>query len=344
MKIDETNLTKNEARIDLGKGQIMPTNAKRKILTSDFFTRFGLVIAWGMVIVVFALLRPDVFFTLRNFQSILSIQSVLLIVALALMPAMAAGEYDLSVGGVVGVSLVMIGYLNILHHVPIGYAVLVAMGCGLVVGLVNAFFVVYIGIDSMVATLGMGTLLAGAAMGINNLSIGGISEVLVSMMRTKFLGIQLAFYYALFLTIVMWYVFKYTPLGRYIFFVGSGRNVARLTGIRVNAIRAGTLISSSLISAFAGVVLAGILGAAEPKAGPNYLLPAFAAVYLGSTAITPGRFNAWGLFIAVYFLATGITGLQLIGLSGWIEQVFYGGSVVLAVTFSYLAGHKRSNS
>lgn len=335
--------TQNENALPDGSGA-QAAAGKRKFFSPDLFTRYGLLIAWVIVIVVFAVLRPEVFFTLRNFQSILSIQSVLLIVSLALLPAMTAGEYDLSAGGVLGVSLVMIGYLNILKGVPIGYAILAAMGCGLLVGVVNAFFIVYIGIDSMVTTLGMGTLLAGAAMGINNLSIGGISPVLVSAMRTKLFGVQLAFYYALLLTIIMWYIFTYTPLGRYIFFVGAGRNVARLTGIRVNAIRAGTLIASSVISAFAGVVLAGILGSAEPKVGPNYLLPAFASAYLGSTAINPGRFNPWGTFIAVYFLVTGITGLQLIGLSGWIEQVFYGGSVILAVTFSYLAGHKKATA
>lgn len=315
--------------------------SNRKVFNSEFFTRYGLLIAWAIVIIIFTMLRPNVFFTLRNLQSILSLQSVLLIVSLALLPAMAAGEYDLSVGGVVGVSLVMLGYLNIMKGVPIGWAVLASLLCGLVVGIINAFFVIYVGIDSMVTTLGMGTLLTGAAMGINNLSIGGISEVLVQLCRTKVFGVQMAFFYALLLTLIMWYVFTFTPLGRYIFFVGAGRNVARLTGIRVDEIRAGTLIASSLLSALAGVVLGGLLGSAEPNIGPSYLLPAFAAAYLGSTTITPGRFNAWGVFIAVYFLVTGITGLQLIGMSGWIEQVFYGGSLIMAVTFSKLAGRKK---
>jgi len=340
MKNNPIDLNATETEQNL----ISEVKGQRKLNSSEFFTRYGLLIAWVLVIMVFAILRPDVFFTLRNFQSILSIQSVLLIVSLALLPAMAAGEFDLSVGGVVGLSLVMIGFLNVIKGVPIGWAIAAAMACGIIVGLVNAFFVVYIGIDSMVTTLGMGTLLYGVAMGVNNLSIGGISEILVKACRTKVLGVQMAFYYALILTIIMWYVFKYTPLGRYIFFVGAGRNVARLTGIQVNAIRAGTLIASSVISAFAGVVLAGILGSAGPSVGASYLLPAFASAYLGSTAITPGRFNAWGLFIAVYFLVTGITGLQLIGLSGWIEQVFYGGSVILAVALSYIAGKKKSSS
>ena len=88
------------------------------------------------------------------------------------------------------------------------------------------------------------------------------------------------------------------------------------------------------------IILAGVLGSADPNAGGGYLLPPFAAAFLGATAITPGRFNPWGAFIAVYFLVTGIVGLQILGFSGWIEQVFYGGALVLAVVLSRIAAEK----
>lgn len=303
--------------------------------------RFGLLATWLAVIVVFSVLKPDVFFAVSNFRSILSSQAILLVLTLGLLPALAAGEYDLSAAGVLGVSLVLIGWLNVVHHWPIGAAIAVALAAGVLVGLANAFFVVVIGIESIVVTLGMGTLLAGAAIGINNLSIGGISDALVRVSRTQVLGLQAIFYYGLALTVLMWYVFRYTPLGRYLYFVGAGRNVARLSGIRVDLIRAGTLVTASVFAAVAGVLLAGLLGSSDPTIGPTFLLPAFASAFLGSTAITPGRFNPWGAFIAVYFLVTGITGLQLLGLSGWIEQAFYGGSLVIAVTFSKLAGMQR---
>jgi ribose transport system permease protein len=123
-------------------------------------------------------------------------------------------------------------------------------------------------------------------------------------------------------------------------FTGANREVARLSGINVDRLRAGSLIVSSLIGAVAAVILAGVLGSADPNAANGYLLPPFAAAFLGATAITPGRFNPWGAFIAVYFLITGIVGLQILGLSGWIEQVFYGGALVLAVTLSRLAANR----
>jgi len=301
-------------------------------------SRFGLVISWGLVVLIFSVLRPDTFATTGNFQTIFSSQAVMLVLALSLLPSLAAGEYDLSVAGTLGLSLVLIGYLNVLNGWPIGWAICVALASGVLVGLVNAFFIVVIGIDSLVVTLGSGTLLAGTALGINNLSLGGVSETLVTAMRYEIGGLQAAFYYALGLTVLLWYVFGYTPLGRYLFFVGAGRSVARLTGIRVDLLRVGTLVFAGFVAAAAGVMLAGLLGSVDPTVGPTFLLPAFASAFLGATAFTPGRFNPWGTFVAVYFLVTGITGLELMGLSGWIEQVFYGGSLIVAVTFSRLAG------
>ena len=146
------------------------------------------------------------------------------------------------------------------------------------------------------------------------------------------------------MTVLAWYVYARTPLGRYLYFVGSGRDVARLSGIKVDTLRAGALVAAGVISAFAGVVLAGVLGSSSPSVSGHYLLPAFAAVFLGATAITPGRFNPWGTFVGVYFLITGITGLELLGLIGWIEQVFYGAALIIAVALSRLAAGRTATS
>lgn len=311
---------------------------------AEILSKYGLLVVWGGVIAIFSVLRPDQFFTAANFETILASQAVLLIVTLGLLLPFAAGEYDLSIAGVLSVSLVLIGYLNVIQGWAIGWAIAVALASGLVVGISNALFIVGIGLDSIVVTLGTGTLLVGVGLGVNVQTTGGISDTLVKATRYDIAGLPLAFYYGLALTILLWYVFQYTPFGRYLLFVGSGREVARLAGVRVNALRAGSLVASALISAVAGVILAGWLSASDPNIGASYLLPAFAAAFLGATAITPGRFNPWGTFIAVYFLVTGITGLQLVGIVGWVEQVFYGGSLVAAVAFSHLAGRRLTRT
>lgn len=304
---------------------------------ADVGARYGILVVWGLVIALFGALRPETFLTTANFQTIFGSQAVLLILAIGLIISLTAGEFDLSFAGVMSVSLVLVGWLNVEHHWAIGPAVAAAIIAAILIGCINAFFVLVVGVESIVVTLGTGTLLVGVGIGINNLTIGGISQHLVDPVRAQLFGIPMSFYFGLLLTAIVWYVYRYTPLGRYLYFVGANREVARLTGVRVNAIRAGSLIATSTIAGVAGVVFAGTLGSADPNISTTFLLPAFASAFLGSTSIVPGRFNPWGTFIAVYFLITGITGLELLGLAGWVENVFYGGSLVLAVTFSRLA-------
>ena len=315
----------------------------RQVDLAEILWRYGILIVWLAIAIIFSILRPETFFTFGNLQTIAGSQAVLVVVALALVPTLTAGEFDASVSSVTGIALVLIGWLSVLHHWPIGLAILVALGVGLLVGAINAFFVIVAQVQSIVVTLGMGTLLIGAALGINSLSTGGISQGLVNATHFNVLGLPLAFYYGLLLTALFWYVYSFTPLGRYLYFVGAGRSVARLSGIPVDAIRASSFIAGSFFSALAGVILAGWISASDPNVGPTYLLPAFAAAFLGSSVLEPGRFNPWGTFIAVYFLVTGVVGLELLGLAGWIEQVFYGASLVLAVAVSRFATRRRLN-
>lgn len=308
----------------------------------DVVSRYAVIITWAAIILVFSILVPETFPTTGNFRTIFGSQSVLLITALGVLFPLAAREFDLSISGVLSISLVLVGYLNVVHDWPVAVACLVALSAGLLVGVVNAFFVVVVGVDSLIVTLGTGTLLTGVGLGLIPAAVAPIDQSLVDVMRTQFLGLPAAFYYVLGLTIVVWYVLSHTPLGRYLFFVGAGRNVARLAGVRVDAYRMGSLIASALLAALAGVVLAGLNGSADPNVGAGFLLPAYAAAFLGSTVFFSGRFNAWGTFVAVYFLVTGITGLQLLGISGWIEPVFYGASLVLAVAFSRIAERRSA--
>src|SRR6478752_5847253 len=261
---------------------------------SEFFRRYGLFVIWAAMILLFSTLRPSEFFTASNLQTILASQAVLLILALSLILPSSVGEFDLSIAGVLAISLVIVGWLNVLHHWTIGPTIAVAVLAGALTGVVNALLIVIVGLDSIVVTLGMGTVMGGLALGININTTGGISSSLVTASRHEMFTLPLAFYYGLLLCVVLWYVMRFTPLGRYMLFVGGGREVARLSGIRVTAIRAGALIACSTIAALDGVILAGWLGASDPNVGANYLLPAYAAVFLGATTVTPGRFNPWG--------------------------------------------------
>ena len=208
----------------------------------------------------------------------------------------------------------------------------------LAVGLVNGALITVLRIHSLIVTLGTGTFLHGVTLWISgSMTVSGISPALIeAVIVDRLFGIPLEFYYVLLLCAVLWYVLERTAAGRRILFVGRGRDVARLSGIDTDRVRRGCLLASSLMGALGGVLYAGTQGAADPSSGASFLLPAFAAAFLGSTSIIPGRFNPWGSLAAVYFLVTGITGLVFLGVSSFVQDMFYGGALVLAVTLSQL--------
>lgn len=317
--------------------------ADRRWLNAKSLEALALPIAWIVVIALFGYLRPDTFLTSANFSSILASQAVLVVVTLGLVVVLTCGDYDLSIASVVGLSGMIIAILNVNHQVPVGVAILAGLGSGLLVGFVNGFFVVVLQIDSLIVTLGMSTFVSGVVLWISNSNtLSGISTNLINpVIVWRLAGVPFEFYYAMILAIIIWYVYRYTPIGRRLLVVGRSREVARLSGIRVGAVRWGALTLSGLIGAFGGVLYTGTSGAAGPTSGLELLLPAFAAAFLGATTISPGRFNAWGTVIAVYFLVTGITGLQLLGAQNYVQNLFYGAALILAVSFSQIVRRRR---
>lgn len=315
-----------------------------RLTPAELGQRYALAAVWGLVVALFGALRPDTFLTTGNFQAIFGSQAVLVFLTLALIIPLTAGDYDLSIASVLSLAAMVVALLNVEHGWPVGWAVLAAVLAGCFVGLANGGLVVLLQLDPFIVTLGSATFVAGVVLWISDSrTIGGISDDLVDpVVVHDFLGVPLAFYYGLALCIAVWYVLEYTPLGRRLLFVGRGRSVARLSGVRVGRMRWGALVASATISAVAGVLYAGTTGGADPSSGANFLLPAFAAAFLGATSVSPGRFNAWGSIIAVYFLVTGITGLQLLGVESFVQQLFYGGALVLAVAVSRLVGGRRT--
>jgi ribose transport system permease protein len=228
--------------------------------------------------------------------------------------------------------------LNVNCGLPIGVAVAAALASGLLIGLVNGFFVLYFRMNSLIVTMGVGTFMHGVTLWLGDQqTISGVSDALVNaVIVARLLGVPLGFYYALILCALLWYALTYTTIGRRLLFVGRGREVARLSGIAVDRVRLGGFLCSGLMGAIAGVLYVGTTAAADPSSGLTFLLPAFAAAFLGATSIYPGRFNPWGTTISVYFLVTGITGLSILGVSTFVQDLFYGGALVIAVTLSQI--------
>ena len=311
-------------------------------LVAENLQKYALILVWAIVLVVFCLLRPDTYATSGNFQVIFGSQAVLLVLALGLILPLTAGDFDLSIAAVLTLSSMVLAILTVNKGWPLLPAILVVLVIGLVVGAINGALVTLLDIDSFIVTLGSATVVQGVVLWMSNSNtVSGVPNPLIDWTITnRFLGISIVFWYGVLLTLLIWYVFTYTAIGRRLLFVGRGRNVSRLSGINVTRIRWGALTCSGGVAALAGVLYTGSLGGADPTSGLSFLLPAFAAAFLGATAINPGRFNPLGTFVAVFFLVSGITGLQLLGAKGFVQQLFYGGALILAVALSQIVRRK----
>lgn len=306
--------------------------------------RHGILLTLLLFIGLFSILNPDTFFTRGNLTAILGTQAILLMVALAVTMPLASGDFDLSVGFTLGFSMSLIAFLTVRQEWAWPPAMVVVILLGFAIGMVNGFFIVRLDVNAFIVTLGTGTVLSGLAIALTGGEvISGLPTTVESIARQRFFGLPLVTFYGFALAAGLWYVYDHTPFGRFLYFVGGGRDAARLAGLPVGKIRFTAFVFAAGVCGIAGVLYAGQLGAADATIGGTFLLPAYAAAFLGATTIKPGRFNSWGTVLALYLLATGITGLQLQGAPFWVEPVFNGTALTLAVTFARVASRERTD-
>jgi ribose transport system permease protein len=306
--------------------------------------QFGLPMAWLFMIIGFSALRPTTFPTLANAANILGSQAVIAVLTLGVLLPMTAGDFDLSVASNLTLAAMLTAVLNVNDGIPIAIAIVVVVAVGLTIGLFNGLVSTWLGIDPFIVTLGSGTIANGLTLWISHSNtISGVSPSLTAAVDSDHLfQVPLEFYYGLAVCIAAWLLLERTRSGKLLLVVGQSRLVARLAGVRVSRVRIAAMVAAGGVAALAGVLYVGTSGAADPTSGTQLLLPAFAAAFLGATTIKPGRFNAWGSFIAVYFLVTGISGLQMLGASDYVQDLFYGGALVVAVGLSRLVRRREA--
>ena len=312
-----------------------PTGAQR--FFSGMLQGYSLVLLWILMVIALIIFIPGDVSMLNALRAVLGQQTPLIFLGLGVVITMSVGEFDLSFAGIYGISAVTAPALVVLHGWPLPLALLAALAVALVAGLINAALIVGVGINSVVVTLGVSSVTGGLAFLLSGeTTVSGLDPALSVIALGRFLGLPYLFWYGLILVAIVAYIMSATPLGRHMLFVGANRNVARLAGVNVGRVRAGAYLASALLAGLAGVILSLGLGGFSPGTSATLLMPTFAAVFLGTVAVVPGRFNPIGMMIAAYFLLTGVFGLQLLGLTGWVTEVFFGAALVIAVTVSHL--------
>ena len=305
---------------------------------------YGLPILTVFLIVMFSLILPETFPTLLNVRSIVSDKAIIAMLSLAAMVPMAAGKIDLTVGyGIVLWHILAIS-LQTMLGVPWPVAVLVVVLLGAVVGLLNGVLVEVARIDSFIATLGTGTVLYAIALWHSGgrQVVGVLPQGFLALNGTMIFGLPITGFYVLALAVVMWLVLEHLPIGRYLYAIGANPKAAALNGIPVQRFTMAAFLVSGTLTAVAGVLLASKLRIGQASVGLEYLLPALVGAFLGSTTIKPGRVNVWGTLVGVAILAVGIAGIQQFGGSFWVEPMFNGVTLLIAIGIAGYAQRRRS--
>ncbi len=304
---------------------------------------YGLVILAVFLAALFSLLLPNTFPTLLNLRSIISDKAIILILSLGVMIPMSAGRIDLTVGyGIVLWHILAIS-LQTLYGIPWPLAVLIVLALGALMGILNGFLVEVARIDSFIATLGTGTVLYALALWHSGgrQIVGAVSPDFYALNTTMVFGLPITGFYVIAIALIMWVIYEYLPVGRYLYAIGASPKAAALNGIPVRKYVMGSFVASGLLTALAGVLLAAKLRIGQASVGLEYLLPALVGAFLGSTTIKPGRVNVWGTMVGITILAIGISGIQQFGGSFWVEPMFNGVTLIVAIGIAGYAQRRK---
>ena len=304
---------------------------------------YGLVILTVALAILFSVILPETFPTMINLRSIISDKAIIAMLSLAAMIPMVAGKIDLTVGyGIVLWHILAIS-LQTRYGFPWPLAVVTVLGLGACVGLINGVLVEVAQIDAFIATLGTGTILYAIAMWhtLGRQVVGVAPDAFYALNGADLLGLPITGYYVLALAVVLWLALEYFPIGRYFYAIGANPKAAELNGVPVRRYTVIAFVASGLIAAFAGVILASKLRIGQASVGLEYLLPALVGAFLGSTTIKPGRVNVWGTVVGVIILAIGISGIQQMGATFFVEPLFNGSTLLVAIGIAGYAQRRR---
>jgi ribose transport system permease protein len=303
------------------------------------FARYATIVGLAAMIIAFSLLSPRAFPTVNNFTNVLNQASLAMIIAAGLTVAVIVGELDLSIGFAASLHGILVTGLIVANKLPIPVAILIVLAIGAVVGLVNGLIVTKVRVNSVIATLGVGTILTGLAFAYSSgvPIVAGVPEAFLQLSLGRWLyGIPNNIVIMVLVVGGLWLLVERTSIGQEIQAVGGNPAAARLSGIEVDRIKIFGFVISGVCAALTGILLASRLGSGTASAADSYLLTAFAAVFLGSATLRDGEFHILGTLIGALIIAFGFNGLNIFGAPTFSQYVLQGAILIVAVGLSSL--------
>lgn len=319
------------------KSTSAPNKATSKIVLG-FLARYGTIVGLGLMLLSFSFLSPVAFPTVSNFTNVLNQASLAMIIAGGLTMAVIVGELDLSVGFNASLAGVLVTGLIVQTGLPIPVAIIVVIGVGALIGFINGLVVTKARVNSVIATLGIGTIVVGLNFAYSSgvPIVAGVPEAFKEISLGRFYGVPHNIIIMAFVFVFLWVIVERTSIGQAIQAVGGNPVAAQLSGINVDNIKILGLTMSGACASIAGILLASRLGSGTTSAADSYLLTAFAAVFLGSATLRDGEFHVFGTFIGMLIIAFGFNGLNIFGAPTYSQYIFQGSVLVLAVGLSSL--------
>jgi len=303
-----------------------------------FLAKYGTIIGLLLMIVIFSFLAPVAFPTVSNFVNVLNQASLGIIIAGGLTVAVIVGELDLSIGFSASFLGVLVTGFMVWVGMPVPVAIIAVVLVGALVGFVNGIIVTKIGVNSVIATLGTGTIIVGLNFAYSSGApiAMGVPDSFVDIALGRFWGIPHNVIIMVVVIALLWIVVERTAIGQSIQAVGGNPVASRLSGIPVHRVKIIAFMICGACAALTGILLASSLGSGTTSAADGYLLSAFAAVFLGSATLRYGDFHILGTLFGALIIAVGFNGLAIFGAPTFYQYVFQGGILIVAVGLSSL--------
>jgi ribose transport system permease protein len=311
-----------------------------------FVGKYGALIVLALLIAIFTAMSPEYFLTPNNLLQILNQSALVAICASGLTLVLAANQFDLSIGTGASLAGITLAWL-LMNGQSILFAVVAALLMGVMIGVLNSILVTRIGVNALVATLGVGSV----AVGVNYFISKGAAQPFgvrvpefVAVSVGTWLGVPKNVYYMVVIVGLMWFLLERTDLGRNIKAVGGNAEAARLSGVNVKGVTSTAFIIGAVLSAITGILLVAVVGSGQPTGGDGYTMQAFAAAFLGTAVLREGQFHILGTLVGVVTVAVGFNGLALAGVESFWQFLFQGVILLAAVSFSSVARQMTRNS
>jgi ribose transport system permease protein len=311
------------------------------------FERFSGIYLIIILSIVFTLWLPETFGATTNAKVLIAGQAITGVIAFAACISLISGVFDLSIGANMSLAISVVGQLQAAMSVNPLLAALITIAMGAVIGVVNAIVISVLKLNPVIATLAMSSILAAASYWVANgqTILDGISPGFITFGTSSLWGVPVTVFFMVGIALVLWYVLEQTVVGRYLYASGANPEATRLAGVNVKRLQWGALIVSGALASMAGVLLTMQLGASAFGAGTPYLLPAYAAAFLGSTQIWPGRFSIPGTIVSMYLVAIAVKGLQLrFPASPWIADAVQGLTLLIAVGLAMSSTRRKART